>query len=88
MITQSPGLLYAVTLRKAPHTWCFVMELDATKEIVGYILVSLTLALSKELPRKRVAFSRTEILRGRQTQDQGKPADERYAELISKYGRD
>jgi len=37
---ELPGLVYAVPYVKLPTTWGFVLEEEATKEVVGYILGS------------------------------------------------
>ncbi|KDR83609.1 hypothetical protein GALMADRAFT_56472 [Galerina marginata CBS 339.88] len=37
---ELPGLVYAVPYVKLPTTWGFVLEDEATKEVVGYVLGS------------------------------------------------
>ena len=85
---ELPGLLFAVPYVKLPYTWGFLMERDDTKQVVGYILGATDTRAFKKAARETWWSPLTSKypVEG-EHKITGKPADERYARLISKmYG--
>jgi len=81
---ELPGLVWAVPYVKLPYTWGFVMERDDTKEVVGYILGATdTRAFEKAAKETWWPSLRPKYPAEGELKIVGKPADERYAKLIS-----
>jgi len=81
---ELPGLVYAVPYVKLPYTWGFVIERDDPKEVVGYILGATDTRAFENAARETWWPSlapKYPVEGGHKIT--GKPADERYAKLIS-----
>lgn len=80
---ELPGLVYALPYVKLPPTYGFVMVVDETKEVVGYILgatdtrVFERIATEEWWPPLKLKYP----IEG-PNKIQGKAADEQYAKLI------
>ena len=76
--------MYAVPYVKLPHTWGFVMERDDTKEVIGYILGATdTRAFEKAASETWWPLLALKYPVEGENKIVGKPADGRYAKLIS-----
>ena len=81
---ELPGLVYAVPYVKLSHTWGFVLELDDTREVVGYILGATdTRAFEKAAEEAWWPSLALKYPVEGERKITGKPADERCAKLIS-----
>lgn len=81
---ELPGLVYAVPYVKLPHAWGFVMEREDTKEVVGYVLGATDTRAFEKAARDTwwPSLALKYPIEG-EHKIAGKPADGRYAKLIS-----
>ena len=81
---ELPGLVYAVPYVKLPHTWGFVMEREDSKEVVGYTIGATDTRAFEKAARDMwwPSLAPKYPVEG-EHKIAGKPADERYAKLIS-----
>jgi hypothetical protein len=81
---ELPGLVYAVPYVKLPYTYGFVMVVDETQDVVGYILGATDtrnferVANEEWWPPLRIKYPADGP-----NKLQGKKADENYAKLLS-----